>query len=177
MSKTHRILPVLLVGVATFLLAMLVSSIVYAQGDSAPATDENLVQRITEMAFQIITPIIALFAMWAANRLIGVFEKKTGFDIPDKQEKAVEGLIEQGILFAEEKSRSAIKAKADKLSGPDKLEAAGGYVLDIVKANGWVGWTRDRINKKIEAKLGYHRANGGKPRLDSEDHPDLPVPK
>ena len=36
--------------------------------------------------------------------------------------------------------------------------------------------TDDGIVNKIEGSLGTHRANGGKPRLDGENSPDLPTP-
>jgi hypothetical protein len=166
-------------GLLTFIVALAVSAVVYAQdGGAAPvdASQQALLSRVTDAAFQIIVPIISLFAMWATHRLIGVFEKKTKFDIPDKQERKIDEWIESGIHWAEEKSRSAIKTKANKLKGPEKLEAAGSFVMEMVKARGWIDWSRKKIEEKIEAQLGLHRANGGKPRLDAEDSPDLPEP-
>jgi len=84
--------------------------------------------------------------------------------------------VEQGILWAEEKSRNSIKSRAKKLTGSEKLEQAGSFVLDMIRAQGWPERGAAAIKARIEAKLGYQRANGGKPRLDAENSPDLPEP-
>lgn len=152
-------------GLIVAAICLMIGSVVYAQ-DGTAVTESNSLQRLTEMAFQVLTPVITLFAMWAAHRLIKVFEAKTGLDIPDKQEARIDDWIEQGIHWAEEKSRAAVQRKEAKLSGPEKLESAADFVLDLIDAKGWVGWTRDQIKAKTEAALGIHRANGGKPSLD-----------
>jgi hypothetical protein len=138
--------------------------------------DTSLASQAASVALQVVTPILVVLAGWLAHRIVGVIEKKTGIDIPDKQEAKIDGWIEQGILFAEEKSRSYIKEKANKLKGPEKLELAGDFVMAMIEKNGWDDWAKDAIVNKIEGSLGAHRVNGGKPRLDAETSPDLPTP-
>jgi len=157
-----------LVGVLTFLLCILTASVVWAQGDSAaPAADPNIATRISELAFQVLTPIITAFAMWATHRLIAVFEKKTKIDIPAAQEEMIDKWIEQAIHYATEQSYKKVAGKAAKLTGPEKLEQAVGFVLAFAQAQGWVQWTKDKLANKIEARLGVHRANGGVPATDA----------
>ena len=172
---TRRLLTVL-TGLLTLLLMLAIAGVVYAQPSGAGAGAEgNFVEQLTTMAFQILTPVATVFVMWAAHRAIAAFEKRSGIEIPAKQELAIDGWISQGILWAEETSRSAIKSRASKLTGPEKLETAGEFVIDMVRAQGWDTWTANAVRAKIEAKLGDQRANGsGKPRLDVDNAPDHP---
>ncbi len=144
-------------GIAVFVLVFLLSSVVYAQGDGAAP---SALSRITDIAFEILTPVLALFAMWAAHRLIAVFEKKTGIDVPVQQEQMISRWIRQGIHRAEEWSHKKVKERTDALTGPEKLEISATFVLDLIEVQGWAGWTADRIKDKVEAELGIHRANG-----------------
>lgn len=171
----RRLIAPLLAGLVTLLAMLALSGLVYAQA-GATAPEENLVQRLTTMIFQILTPVITIFAMWAAHRGIALLEKKLDFDVPDQQEAFVDKWIGEAILWAEEKSRSKLKQVGKRLTGPEKLENAGSHVLDLIESKGWVGWTRDRVNRKLEAKLGMHRANGGKPTLDKDEKPEPPPP-
>ncbi len=138
--------------------------------------DSSVASQAAVVALQVLTPILVALAGWLAHRIVKVVEAKTGIDIPDRQEAKIDDWIEQGIHLAEEKSRSYIKEKANKLKGPEKLELAGDFVMEMIRKNGWDTWAKDAIVKKIEGSLGAHRANGGKPRLDGENSPDLPTP-
>lgn len=175
--KPLRYLGPILAGLVTLVLMLAVSTVVFAQDDGAVAASSTILVQLTDAAFRILVPVVTLFAMWGAHRAIAVFEAKTKIDVPDKQEAKIDGWIEDAIHWAEEKSRNAIKHKAEKLRGPEKLESAADFVMGFVESRGWIDWTRAKIEHKIEAKLGVKRANGGKPRLDAEDSPDLPEPE
>ena len=43
------------------------------------------------------------------------------------------------------------------MTGPEKLEMAADFVLDLIEQRGFDDWTRDRIKAKIEAKLNKKR--------------------
>ena len=172
---TRTILP-FFTGFLTLLVLLALYGVAFAQDGALEDVDQNAAQRIADIAFQILIPVVTIFATWAAHRLIAVIEKKFDFDIPDKQEAAIDSWVEQGVHWAEEKSRSKIKDVGMKLTGPEKLEHGAAFVLDLIESRGWVGWGQKRIESKIEAALGIHRANGGKPRLDAEDSEDLPEP-
>lgn len=130
--------------------------------DTAAAT------QATELAFQVITPIVTILAAWLAHRLVKLFETKTGIDIPDKQEAKIESWVEQGIHLAAEKSYQKVKSKTDKLKGSEKLEEAADFVFALANARGWTDWTKAKIKAKIESSLGVHRANGGVPALEDK---------
>ena len=167
----RRTLLIVTAGIACFGLLCLLGTEVYAQ-DGGTATPSAL-SRIADIAFEILTPVLALFAMWAAHRLIAVFEKKTGIDVPEKQERMISRWVRQGVARAEEWSHKNIEGKTDALTGPEKLEISAAFVLDLIEAQGWPGWTADRIKDRIEAALGLARADGNLSRMDAR--PRLPA--
>jgi hypothetical protein len=160
-------LPVL-AGIAAFFILTALGTLVWAQDGAAavaPAS-ENALTQATSLAFQILTPIVTIIATWFAHRLVGIFEKKLKIDLPEKQEAQIDGWISQGIHWASETSYKKVKEKTSKLTGPEKLETAAAFVFDFAQARGWTEWSKDAIKKKIEAKLGDKRANGGVPHTD-----------
>lgn len=154
----------LIVAIATFAFLMLWSLAAFA-ADGAAASDPAWLTQLTQAAFDIIVPVVALFVMWGAHRLIKVFEEKSGVDIPEHQEKMIDQWISVGIHWAEEKARTASKKGTDRVGGPQKLDMVVSLVLGFVQSKGWDEWTRDKLIAKIEGKLGMMRANGGKPDL------------
>lgn len=124
---------------------------------------ESTIVKLADLAIQTLAPILLALSGWLAHRLIKAFETKTKIDVPAKQEAQIDGWIEAGIRLAEEKAHKAVKAKADKITGPEKLEAAASFALDLAQKNGWVDWTRDRLKSKIEAKLNVVKERPGSP--------------
>ncbi len=161
----RKLLPAI-AGIATFILMFAVAGVVYGQGGDAAPAEPSGASRFAELAFQIITPIVVILATWLAHRIVGLIEKKTGVDVPDKQEALIDKWVKEGVHLAEEWSYKRVKVGTEKLRGSEKLEQAGDYVMDLVAARGLAAWTRERVNKKLESWIGIERANGGKPTLD-----------
>lgn len=159
----RRSLP-LFAGLLAFLILTAIAQVVYA--DAGVPADENAVTRLADMAFEILTPVLSVVVIWLVHRAIAAFEARTGIDVPAQQEALIDAWVEQGIAFAEEKSRNKVKEKTSKLTGPAKLEEAADFVFDLARARGWIDWSRDRVKRKIEGKLGIARAAGAKPSLD-----------
>jgi hypothetical protein len=157
-----RVIPLL----AGLIVLSVMIPLAWAQGDTASTDDPNIVTRITELAFQILTVVLPIVAVWLTHRGIAIFEKKTGVSVPAAVETKIDDWAEEGIHLAAEKALKAVKAQAEKLTGPKKLEEATNYVWDLAQSQGWIEWTRDMIEAKIEARLGLHRANGGVPKFD-----------
>jgi hypothetical protein len=130
--------------------------------------DTSAASQATELAFQVITPLVTILGAWLAHRLVKLFEDKTGIDIPDKQESKIDEWVEAGINLAAEKSYKKVKEKTEKLTGPEKLEEAADFVFALVAARGWDDWTKDKLKSKIESAIGVHRANGGVPTLEDK---------
>ena len=122
--------------------------------------DTTAATQATELALQVIAPIVIALGAWIAHRLVRLLEEKTGIDIPDKQEAKIDTWIAQGINLAVEKSHNKLKAHTEKLKGPEKLEEAADFVFALAVSRGWTDWTKDRIKSKIEASLGASREDG-----------------
>lgn len=113
--------------------------------------------RLGGMALDILFPVAGVFLLWLARKLVKVFEAKTGIDVPEKIEAQVDSWVEQGIALAEEKSRKVVVAGGEKLKGPEKLELAANFVLDLADQYKLKDKVAASVKDKVEAKLGINR--------------------
>jgi len=167
-----RLLTPILAGLLALLAVLSISSVAFA---ADPVPETPAATRLMGIAFDVLALVVGAFVMWGMHRLLALFEKKSGIDIPDKQEALLDAWVKKGIVYAEEKSRGKIKSLGEKLKGPEKLEIAAKFALDMAESRGLVKWTKDKIAAKVEASLGEHRLNGGKPSLDKDSSPDAPA--
>jgi hypothetical protein len=147
-----------------FALVALYSSV--AWGAETAGAEPNALTHLADMVFQVLKPVLLVLGGYLALLLRGYVKKKTGVEIPEKQWALVTSILDRGITLAEEWSYKQVKKQTSKLTGPEKLEHAADYALDQLEQYGVVGWTRDRVIKALEARIGERRANGGKPTLD-----------
>lgn len=162
--RYYRLLLVPLAGLLVFLVLAALRSVAWAQGAEGAAADPNVLTRVTELAFQILAVVATVFAMWAANKLIKLFEDKTKMDIPERQEALLQSVLDEGIHYASEQGYKLLKDKTGRLTGPQLLETAGDYVLDEAYKRGLPELGSDYVRRRLEARLGIKRANGGVPR-------------
>jgi hypothetical protein len=118
---------------------------------------ESAVSQLSVMVLQALLPVVALLAMWGARKLISAFEAKSKIDVSQKTEAQIEEWIMQAIALAEEKTRKSTKTALGTITGPEKLEIASQYVLDLIKKyelDKKVGaWGRDKVKDLVEARL------------------------
>jgi len=153
----------LIPALAALFTLVILAGIALAQGDATPEENRNALTHVAEMAFQILIIILPIVAAWLTHKAISLFESKSKIDIPLSIEKQIDEWIYKGIHYAAEKSYQKVKEKTAKLTGPEKLETASGFVFALVEAQGWTQWTIEKIKAKIDAVIGVHRANGGVP--------------
>jgi hypothetical protein len=128
-----------------------------AEATETAEAEANALTRFTGIALSILEPLLLLFATWLAAKGGAYFTKKTKIEIPASIESSIDGWIETGIGLASEKAHQALKNKTKALTGPEKLETAASFVLGMAQSAGWVDWTKETIEKKIESKLGAGR--------------------
>jgi hypothetical protein len=138
-----------LLAILTVISITLIAFPAYA-ADSAAA-------RIGQDVLEILKPILAALVGWVVFKLTRTFEAKTGIDVPQKYEDQVNAWVNQGIAYAEEKARQYVLAKGNTITGPEKLELALGFVLDLADQYKLTTYAKDKIVKKIEAMLGMSR--------------------
>lgn len=138
------------------LFLLLLATVAYAQTPDAPV-EQNALTRFVEMAFEIIAGVLLVVATWLARKGVKLVENKFKIDVPEKIENRIDSWVDDGIAYAEEKARAALSRKTQTVTGPEKLEMAADFVLDLIEQRGFDDWTRDRIKAKIEAKLNKKR--------------------
>lgn len=113
--------------------------------------------KLLDASITVLVPVVSLFVMWLAHRLIAAFEKKSGVDVPTRWEYQINDWISEGIGYAEEQGHKAIKNNETMLQGPEKVELAASYVMDLVDKYDVKDMAKDALVKKIEAMLGVER--------------------
>ena len=152
----------------TFCVFFFSLNVAWAQTSGVEVQSQTIATQIAKIVFDLLAVIIPILATWIAHRAIGAFERKTEMDIPDKEEAMIDRWIEQGIHMAAEKSYRAVKSKTEKLSGPEKLEEAVGFVLSMANARGLHKWTEEKVVSKIDATLGAYRKSDTPLKLESK---------
>lgn len=112
----------------------------------------------------VVTPVLVSLA----HRLIGLFERKLDVDVSEKRERKILELVDEGIHYAEEQARKAMKGEetdVEKTFGSaEKMETAVEYVEkragelgvdELVEKSG------DRLASIIEARLFQKRLESG----------------
>ena len=118
---------------------------------------ETALTEVVTLAFKLLITAALPVILWGIHKAIKGIETKTKVDVPAAIESKIDSWVEEAVYFAEEKSLQKIKAKTEKLSGPEKLETAAGFVMSLIESQGYVDWTKDLIKNKIEAKLNKTR--------------------
>lgn len=142
MSQISR----LTVALIAFVLAVLWAPL-------ALAADSTALAELSSAALDILMPAILVVLAWLARKVVKIFEAKTNIDIPQKQENQIDHWVAQGARYAEKKARTAAKEGFGEIKGPEKLELAVQYALDLAYEQGLTNWSRERLEAKIEAYL------------------------
>lgn len=137
----------------------LVPATALGQADAVMA-DTSVASEVIAWVMKIGFSILALLANWAVLKGIKYFEGKTKIDIPAQTEAMLFSWADMGIGLAKEKSHQAVKKGAGKLKGPEKLEIALGFVIDLAEEHGYKNLAENKIKDYIEAKLGLDRTEG-----------------
>lgn len=116
--------------------------------------DASALSKLVEMAVQVGMPVLSLFAAWLAHRLVKAFEDKTKIQLPAQTQAMIDDWVHKGVMYAEQKAQAAIDGKLAAIKGPDKLEMAANFVLDLASQHGYDALARDKVEKLIESKLG-----------------------
>lgn len=114
---------------------------------------ELLLSHGIELVVVIVTPVLLVLA----RKLILLLESKMGIDLAEKQEKFLNDLVLQGIAYAEEQARKALKSGSPAPSPDDKRAMAIEYVYEQMKKNNLAEVAGDLVSKKLEAWLNVSR--------------------
>lgn len=113
----------------------------------------------TEMIIQMVGAVLAAALVLLVKKAITYFEAKTKIDIPLQTEKMMESIAEKAANYAREKAHQANQASPNKMKGPEKMEAALTFGLDLAQQYKLDEIAREKLTRAIEAQLGKEREN------------------
>jgi len=113
--------------------------------------------RLIDMLIDILSVVLMILVPYFVHRGLAYFEKKTGLELSPYMKDKIDGLLDDGIAYAEEQGRKAVKNKTKKLTMSEKLEHGANYVLDLADAVDAKGWTTEKVKKMLEGRLNQTR--------------------
>lgn len=123
-----------------------------------PTAEPNAISHISEVVLQILVPVLIAAATWLVHKVATFFSAKTKIEIPLKQLELIDEVTLKGIHYAEERARAFAKTLGNKAPGTGKLNDATNFVMQFVEKQGWVDWTREKVERYIESKLHSERS-------------------
>jgi hypothetical protein len=121
-------------------------------------------QVFAEFVLPIAATLLLAVLVPVAHKLGALLAGKATVETQIRIEQMMEQLVIQGIHYAEEQARNALRAGGDRVGGAQKLELALRYVSERLKEADIVGIAANRLRDLIESKLHYER-----PELESLD--------
>lgn len=149
-----KFVPVFSVALSTLLLAGCEGS-----DASGQAFWQAVVSNLVWVLFALATPILVVLV----QKLLSIAKDKWSLDISTSQEELVMNAVRQGIAFAEEQSRKALREGQPARSGDEKKNEAVEFIADKLDTLGVVTWGGDQLGNLVEAALYSKREDPADP--------------
>jgi hypothetical protein len=108
----------------------------------------TVVQNLLEHGLEIVSSVVLVLLTALINRYV---KNKAAAETLD-------GLLTNGVSYAEEKARQALNAGTEVTSS-SKLETAIEFVVEELDRLGYPEMAKEKLTQYIEAKLSAERAN------------------
>jgi hypothetical protein len=122
---------------------------------------------IMPIALVTLVPLLTAVLSALVRRVLAQAEKRWGFEVSERHREALDQLIYESLLYAEEQGRKRMHGDAsDSLSGSEKMALALGHIKRRGKQLGleeMVHGYEDAIRESIEARLFKHRLAEARP--------------
>lgn len=109
-----------------------------------------------------VIPSLVTIAGGALTALLALavryLERRLHIDIPARTERALEGVVLDGVAYAEQLGRAAVRAGRPRPVGNALLEAALEYARAESKRRRLPELARDELIRRIESRLGRENA-------------------
>jgi Bacteriophage holin of superfamily 6 (Holin_LLH) len=117
----------------------------------------SAVTALFDNLIQAAGAILATALVVLVHKAIKYMTAKTAVEVPAKLEETIDEWARRAINYAEEKAHQANQAKADKMKGPEKLEAAVTFAMDLAQQHGLANIAKEKLVRAIESRLGEDR--------------------
>jgi hypothetical protein len=119
--------------------------------------DSPAVVRLLDHLLEIAATLLMLVMTWAGMKAKTWFSEKTKIEIPAAIDAQLMRVASMATGFAESKARKLLADNQEKMKGPDKLDTALKFGLDLAEAQNLPKWSKDKLEDYIEAKLGLDK--------------------
>jgi len=117
----------------------------------------SAVTALFDNIIQFAGAVLAAALVVLVHKVIQYVSAKTKIDVPAKVEETIEDWARRAISYAEEKAHQANQADPNKMKGPEKMEAAVTFAMDLAQQHGLEQVAKDKLVRAIESKLGEDR--------------------
>jgi hypothetical protein len=124
---------------------------------AADAVAPSAATSFLEQFIQLVGAVLAAVLIVLARKAMVYFEQKTKIDIPANTETMISDWAGKAVDYAKEKAHQYNQANPGKMRGPEKLEVALNFGLELAEQYKIADVAKDKLVKAIEAQLGSTR--------------------
>ena len=141
-----------IVSLFASLMILLAPALAFA-ADAQPAA-----VRAIDNIVQVGLYAVGLVLMLLLGKLVYTLEKRWKVKLPQIATDTLHNVIDQGIHYAQEQARKALKTNGKKLEMSDTLEHAATFVMDLADKKQVAEMGKEKIKRLIESRLNSNRA-------------------
>ena len=144
------------------LLIALVPTALACSGDGGADQQElwqSIVSELLVVVFALATPVLLVLL----RKLAEVVREKWGMDISAAQEELVMTVVRQGLAYAEEQSRKALKEGKEPKTGDEKKIEAVKFISEKLETLGVLTWSSEKLSELVESALHMKREDPNDP--------------
>lgn len=119
---------------------------------------EDSIKIILENLLLVVVTVMSPFIMWFVHRGLAYLEKRYGLKVEETTRENTYRLIYQGVCYADEQAKKALKVKKPTKS-QKKLDMAMEFIVAEMKRNKLPEIAEDQLKKIVEAGLFSDRRN------------------
>lgn len=113
--------------------------------------------QLVDILFKVLSVVLTTLVTVGMAKFVRFAERKGKIDLSERQEAFMADVADDAIDWIEEQAHKRAKAKAQQLTGPEKLELAARELLSRAHEKGWDDWTAERVRQLLEARLQRRR--------------------
>ncbi|MCC7542341.1 MAG: hypothetical protein IT379_39350 [Deltaproteobacteria bacterium] len=127
-----------------------------------------------------VIPSLVTIAGGALTALLALavryLERRLRIDIPERTERALDGVAQDAVAYAEQLGRKAVREARPRPVGNALLEASLEYAQAEIRRRRLPELGRDELVRLIESRLGHENALRPSPTSNGASERTTPVP-
>lgn len=120
---------------------------------------QSIISELIMVVFALATPVLLVLL----TKLVRVARDKWGVDVSAAHEQLIMGVVKQGLAYAEEQSRKALKEGKPPKTGDEKKIEAVRFISSKLESLGVVSWGAEKLGELVESALHMKREDPNDP--------------